>query len=170
MATDKEILQQFGQSISGGIKDNLAKTASHLDTFLINENNEAANSLRVQASDSSLEIFGSQYIGISEDGRGPTKNPGDGALRRAIIRYINRYNIKMYLNKKKGLDFSIKSGAYFWSQSIHKGGTPLNKRGGGSGVISDVITTQRVNTLSSTFATKYLNNVTSEILKAFKEK
>lgn len=165
--TDKELLTDFGNSISDGLKQSLADTAHDIDTFLINENGEAANSLEVVATNNNLKILGSQYIGIAEEGRTETNNPGDGALRRAYERYVRKEGIQPHTSPKTGKVFTIEETAFFMSRATHEKGTPLYQRGGGSGVITSVITDEKIDGLQEDVADLYGELVLTNIENAF---
>ncbi len=167
--SDKEILEQFGVQLIEDIKANLQETSADLDTFLVDEDGQATGSLHQTVDNSNLTIYGYKYLDVAERGRAETRNPGDGALRRSILRYNKKYNIKGYTNKKTGKPFSDEATAYFMSNKYHKVGTPLFRAGGGSGVLSDVITEERIGTFKATFGTKYLNDIKSQIVNVFKQ-
>lgn len=166
--TDKEILDQFGKQVVSDLINSLRQSKDRLDVFLINENNEAENSLSESATNTELLVEGNPFLIIAERGRGKTINPGDGALRRAVSRWIEVEGIvSTYTNKATGKPFSQVSLAYFISKSIHRGGTNLYKRGGNSGVLSEVVTPERIDALLETFGNKYFNEISSQILTAF---
>lgn len=152
MASDKEILQQFGDQVITDVKEaaiQQGRVASH----------RAENELRSDVTDSSLDVIdGAGYVNWGwEEGRGPGGRPPTSK----IAQWIRDKRLPIPENR-------INSVAFVIARKIGEQGSLLFRQGGRSGVLSATITTQRVSSLSSTFATKYLNEVTSEILKAFK--
>jgi hypothetical protein len=150
--TDKDILQQFGAQVITDVKAAAVaqnRVASH----------RAERSLRQDVTDSTLEVIdGAGYIEWGwERGRGPGKKPPISK----IMQWIVDKGLPILEKDRRGVAFAI-------AITHERKGSLLHRQGGRSGVLTDMITPQRVSNLTETFATKYLNQVTSEILKAFK--
>lgn len=151
--TDLEILSQFGSSVIADIKINAiaqGRTATH----------KAEQELHEQVSESKLQVIdGAGYIDWGwESGRGPGKRPPISKL----IAWI----------EAKGIvprDIPVSSLAFLIARNIGESGTHLHRQGGQSGVVSNVITKERITSLKDSFATKHLNEVKSTVVEEFKK-
>lgn len=121
-----------------------------------NKSGKIGDSLEVTQNGNNYKLWGFRWIVEAwESGRGKTVNSGDGALKRAITRWVENNNIKPRGN------ITQKSLIYLITRSIHKSGTRLYKAGGHSGVLTNAINEQSLESLSNKIAISY----ESEILK-----
>lgn len=154
LLTDKQILDQFFTTL----RDDVILNA-HTQKRTASGN--AERSLRIETGEEEGKLIdGSGYIIWGwEQGRGPGGMPP-----------VNR--IEQWI-RDKGIaivgNISIHSLAFLIARKIKERGTVLYQLGGNSGVLSNAITQQRVESLTETFGTKYLNEVSSEILTAFND-
>lgn len=148
MVNNKSIFEQFGGELVKEIQGRLPKATGN-----------TANAIEFEATDTTLDIYGPDYIGALEYGRSPTVNKGPGDLLKNIIIWLNAKGIQAHPGAN-GLTPSPKSLAYMIARKIHKQGTDLYEQykssGKGSGVLSDVITDDRITAFFDVFATNYL--------------
>lgn len=117
------------------------KTKSPTGRGPMHNTGEAADSLQYRwVTPTRLQIYSDMpgrefnYIMTLEHGRGPTKRgakKGNPTLRESILAWIKQRNIQ-----PEGI--SQKSLAYLISRKIHREGTELYRKGGNSGIISEV--------------------------------
>lgn len=118
-------------------------------------------SFEVAVTDERGVLLAAPYVMVLEDGRGPTRRSGKGpgtTLQQKIEEWM----------KAKGIvpkDISQSSLAYIIARKIHNEGTRLYRRGGKSGVISNVITEQRIDSFMVVYADKFAQSVRSEIFE-----
>lgn len=150
--TDQEILAQFGSTLIADMKANAiaqGRVATH----------KAEQELHDTVDESELKVIdGAGYISQGWESGSP---PGTKPSLSKLIEWINAKGIVPK-------NTSVSSLAFLIARSIEKKGTILFQEGGQSGVVSNVITPERISALRSTFATKYLNEVKSQIIEAFK--
>lgn len=113
----------------------LRKIAESLKAFIVTEqkargitaSGRSAQSLRVESSPVSAELYGLHYFLQQEKGRGPTQNPeaNTPTLRERILAWIDEKGIKPFDIKKESLAFII-------SRKIHEEGTRLHRKISGS--------------------------------------
>lgn len=139
----KKILQQQGESVIGRLRESFASNN-------VNASGKLSATLEADVEESSqlvrLVVDAEGYVFTSEDGRGPTRNSGDGSL-------VTR--IRQWMDDKggfSGTDQQKNSIAYAITTNIHKKGTRLFRRGGNSGVLSDVINDSLLSELENEIA------------------
>lgn len=148
---DREILTQFGEALVDDIRKVIPKVTGR-----------TADSIRfeVDQEDNILTIFGEESIEtLEEPGRGPTKKSGPGDVIKGIKEWI----------RIKGLNISPFAVAF----NIHKFGNTLHRQVTGVGPINrqvnpiglkQVLTQQRINSLSSLLAEELSPKISSELL------
>lgn len=146
--TDQQILQQFGAAIIAAIKENAAQQDR-------NATGRATSELREDVTSSELKVIdGAGYTQWGwEYGRGPGKFPPLAKL----IEWVRARGLAQ-AGKEKSLAFLI-------GRKIAREGSVLFRKGGKSGVITNVITLERIESVAETFATKYLNQIKSEVVR-----
>lgn len=152
MLTNKEILLQFGKSITSDIVRNHV-AAGQVAT------GDTMKAIGFTSDNNSIEITGPAHVGVLEDGRRPGKWPPVGDIIRWAL-------AKSVINdedspQSKSIVFLIRRG-------IGQSGTKLFQKGGHSGVISNPITDDRINSLSDSILENLSNNISSQVLAGFK--
>ena len=126
---------------------------------------QSAESLVIQQSgDTSQLVDGAGYFEYQERGRGPGKNP-------TVVPKIIRDKIYRWLQwKKYGLnwknDRERKRLAYLIARKIQLKGTYTHIKGDPTGVLSEPITTQRIDELLEAIGKGVQLNVESEVVKS----
>lgn len=157
--TDQELSEQFLTNIRADI---ISKSKS------LGQEASGKTYTRIRSVSTSLGgiLFGPQHIFALDRGRGPTRGGGGGtgkSLRQKIYEWLafQKYGLTWKDNKEReGLSWGI-------SKNIHKKGTSLFRRGG-SGLLSDIVTSQRLDALTGAFADNKSAQFKTEILKNFK--
>ena len=159
MATDQEIAEQFLNNIRADIITrhiSLGQKAS----------GETISRLRTVPTSLGGILFGPEHIFALERGRGPTRGGGSGkTLQQRIFDWLafGKYGLTFGNTKERtSLSWAI-------SKKIHKKGTDLFIRGGGSGLLTDIVTSQRLDALTGAFAENKATQFKSEILRNFKD-
>ncbi|WP_187774826.1 hypothetical protein [Pedobacter sp. BS3] len=147
--TDLEILVDFLRKIELEIKANMiannqVATRKTIDSFEV-----------ITPNDVSAELWAAKWVMALEDGRKPTSHTGPfQSAGKTLVE-----SIKEWIAAKK-LDLN----PYAVARKIHAEGTKLYRQGGKSGVISTVITEQRLSNLVEIFADQYLSSLESNLL------
>lgn len=158
--TDQEIAEQFLNSIRNEIIDrhiNLGQQAS----------GETISRLKVTATAVGGVLTGPLHIGALDRGRGPTRGGGGGGgqtLQQRIFDWLQfaKFGISFSDNKERtSISFAI-------ATKIHKEGNEIFKQGG-SGLLTNLVTAQRLDALTGAFARNKAILFRSEILKGFKD-
>lgn len=158
MATDQEIAEQFLNNIRADIITkhiSLGQKAS----------GETISRLRTVATSLGGILFGPQHIFALDRGRGPTRGGGGGGgqtLQQRIFDWLQfgKYGLTFSDTKERtSLSWAI-------SKKIHKKGTQLFGTGG-SGLLADIVTSQRLDALTGAFADNKATQFKTEVLKNF---
>ena len=159
METSNEVLNRFGERFVSAIKTAL-QTKDMTGYGPSVATGDLLNSIRYEVNGNSLTIFGKQYIGALENGRKPTENTGDGTLREKIRRWIDVKGIEPD-------DISKDSLAYLIARKIHEEGTTIYRKyaGGSSGLLSDAINEDEIESLQDALIFAYVETVKSSVLK-----
>lgn len=149
----REILDAFGSQIVAEIKSKIP-----------NATGGTAAGIWHKATETTLTVYGPSYIMALEYGRGPTKTrtASSPTLRERIREWIEAKDI-VARPDKKGRIPSTDSLAYMISKSIHKKGTKLYQSGRQSGVITSVITEERIQEFLKRYAASFLNTFEADI-------
>jgi hypothetical protein len=158
----ESILEQFLSQMAKEIQDNLpGVTGKTKDSITVN--------VKVENDILKGDISGSKYIWTLEDGRPPTRSGAKSSgtsMREGILEWINakgfsfpmqpKYSWGKVIKDAEGLSWAI-------AISIHKHGNQLYQRGGKSGVITNVVTDERIDNfvayLNSKLSRMILNNI-----------
>lgn len=118
---------------------------------------ETINSLEVIPIDeNTVALWGAKHLMALEDGRKPTRSGAESGSPTLFER------IKQWIDDK-GLDLN----PYAVTKKIHKEGTSLYRQGGKSGVISTVITEQRINNFLEIFSREFMSSAESAVISEF---
>lgn len=124
------MLEEYFKEAGKGIVTDLQQS---LKRRRVNASGRLSRSIREEVKGDRLTISAAGYVFATEDGRKPTKKAGDGVLKKKIEGWLEDKGIPIWEG------YTRKSQAYVIARKIHKDGTRLFRRGGNSGVISDVI-------------------------------
>lgn len=125
----------------------------------------SASSLAIeQSGDASSLVDGAGYFEYQERGRGPGRSP-------LVVPKVIREKIYQWLAfKKYGLDWSNESErkrlAYLIARKIQRRGTYTFIKGDPTGVLSEPITTQRIDELLEQIGRGVQANVESDVVKS----
>lgn len=106
-------------------------------------------------------MLSAKHAYFMENGRGATKNPGNGNLREIIRAWIDNKGIVPRLISKDSLAFLI-------TRKIHNEGIKVPNKYNSGGVISNVITNERIENLIQEIKPIFSKNIKSETIKVFK--
>jgi|LGVF01.1.fsa_nt_gb hypothetical protein len=116
-----------------------------------------AETINVEATDSSGAIWAEDYSQQLEEGRPPTSGSGNGSLLDRIKQWISDKGIS-------SSDISEDSLAYLITRKIHRMG--WNRSGyGGVNLISEVLTPQRLDKLFNDLSSEIIDNELIQIEK-----
>ena len=158
--SEKGILTEFLLGLQKDITQNAIAAGN-------NVTGETIRSIGFEATETKGILYGAPYIMVLEDGRGPSRggsSSGGGKLQDIIYKWIGDkgvFNITEE-REKKGL-------AYIIARKIHQEGSLLYRKGGKSGVISNVITDERINAFIETFGKVTYDNFREESYRIFKQ-
>ncbi len=153
MLNNKKILSEFFEEIKDEvIREQIAqgRVAS----------GKSIKEYEVQITEAMGTLFGASYVGTLETGRKPGKVPFGFA--EIIEDWIN----------DKGLfqEKSIRergSIAYFIARKIAKEGTALHREGGNSGILTGIVTQERISAFTDRLTDSFQNDTVNQILFAF---
>jgi hypothetical protein len=154
--TNREILEQFGQSLLPEIKAVSKRFAPSVES-------------EVKGSDLhlTLEITASEHIITLIDGRKPTRPnapAGNPNLQQILLAWIKEKGIAPRADKN-GRVPTLEQLSFAISKSMHMYGDLLWQRGGGNDIFAPIINQNRIDSLFSILQTSAYNKVTSEIVK-----
>ena len=136
---------------------------SNIRRMSMTASGKTENSIRVEATDKQLVIWGAMHIFSLEHGRGPTrrgsKGSGVGSLRKRLREWILDKGIQ------PDGEISIDTLAFIMARKIHKEGTRLFRSGRPSGVLSKPDQTKLLKDLAERIAKLETTLVVSDILK-----
>lgn len=147
----REILYQFISDIEREVIDNM-------DAGDVNATGETKRSFEKEVSLSRGILYAAKHIGALEYGRGPTKSGGGQGitLRQIIRKWIDDKGIVPEGTSKDSL-------AYLISRKIHNEGTKLYREGGFSGILTRVITPERVDALAGAIGDAYFQRISNVV-------
>jgi len=159
VATDQELAEQFLNNIRADIITrhvSLGQRAS----------GETISKLRAVSTPLGGILFGPAHIFALDRGRGPTRGGGGGgeSLQKRIYDWLafSKYGLSYSDNKQRtSLSWAI-------ATKIHKKGTNLFQRGGGSGLLTNLVTSQRLDALTGAFLDNKSIEFRTAVLKNFK--
>ena len=151
-----EALQQFMEGLKEDLVNNIPSVSG-----------KTRDAIRTEVSSGETlltgSIFGPKYIGALEHGRGPTRGRGKGggqSLRENLLEWIKARGIQPTGKIKTQEQLS-------WAMAvkIHNEGNRLFRRGGKSGVLTNVFKDDRIESFVQTWGNEYTRLIKSEILK-----
>lgn len=149
-------LQQFLGQLAGEMK-------GVMDARGMNASGRSKSLIEAKGSDTHGELLVPKWIEQLERGRGPTRGGSQGPPLVQIIRkWIDDKGIIARNATKDQLAFLI-------ARQIHERGTMLFQTGGRSGIISSVITQQRIDNFLTIFGEEVLSQKSQEVNVLFKE-
>jgi hypothetical protein len=157
MPESTQSLSQFLEGLANEMK-------GIMDARGMNASGRSKGLIEARVSGTHGELLAPNWILQLEQGRGPTRGGrGKGpTLREIIRRWIDDKGVIARNITKDQLAFAI-------TKSIHEHGTKLFQSGGSSGIISTVITQQRIDAFLTTFAKEELDKQSAEVNVLFKE-
>lgn len=134
-----------------------------MDARGMNASGRSKGLIEAKVNGSRGELLAPSWILQLEQGRGPTRGGrGQGpTLREIIRRWIDDKGVIARNATKDQLAFLI-------ARSIHQKGTLLHQRGARTGIISTVITQQKIEAFLSTFARNEIEKQNIEVNVLFK--
>lgn len=162
-------LEAFDKEIIPRLQDNfLGKETGNYTPRRQRE--EMAASVRSEFSEDTYTLYANGYAFTYEYGRGPTINPGNGAVRRNVLQYLTEENITPRGQKANGMPAELEDMAFWISRRIHEDGSKLFREKKQSGVISEVINAESLDKLQSSIAEALLIDTSSFLLKGIDSK
>jgi hypothetical protein len=160
---DAKIVQDFAAKLQNDL-------SASVNASGISASGNLAKSFRYELNPTKLRLYAAAYAGAAEDGRKPTINGGNGALREQIRRWIDQKGIIPKPNDD-GKVISKDSLAFLISRKIHKQGTLLNQDGGTdhygrtkpTGIITGVINDGRLDSLKKQLITSFVFQIKQDI-------
>lgn len=149
----KDILQGFLEGISKDIKAEQSKQGRVAS-------GKTAQSLESESTDTTGILYGNISVNVLETGRKGGRGPY--GFREIILQWMDDKGIFKDESESKR-----KSIAYLISEKIKKEGTNLYRSGGNSGVLSSVITDDRLRQFERAVLTKFGREFTEEALTTF---
>lgn len=149
-------LHQFAKQAVAGIKAN----AINMDTgqyLPLSRRKELADQVTYELTDDELIIRGGGYFYTLVFGRGPTVNPGPGAVRRYVSEYLKEQG-------ESGED--LQRHAFFASRKIHEYGSKPFRDRQPTTVVSQVINTETIRTLTESISTAFAADASRYILNS----
>ena len=153
--TLRDILQEEGDAVVMSLRNSLAANK-------VNASGRLSNSIRadVNKAGDRLTVSALAYIFTAEDGRAPTKNPGPGVLRPRIREWLDQKGVPAWPGMTRDAQ------AFVIARKIHKEGTRLFRRGGNSGVLTDVLTDELIARISIKVLTEVGENAIESLIRA----
>lgn len=156
MPESSQALTQFLEGLAGEMK-------GIMDARGMNASGRSKGLIEAKVSGSRGVLLAPNWILQLEQGRGPTKGgKGSPTLREIIRKWIDDKGIVAQGISRDRLAFLI-------SRKIHREGTILFQTGDRTGIISTVITQQRIDAFLSTFGDDRLKELGTEVNKLFKD-
>lgn len=157
VAIDKFVVERFAKSLTADLKQSVAASG-------VSASGNLENSFRFELTDRKLTVYAAKYAGAVEDGRKPTQQSGDGALRRAIRRWIDDKGI-IPKPDNRGRAVSKDSLAYMIARKIHNEGTLLHRgtdyygRTKPTQIIRGVVNDGRIDDLKRALITSFVSSI-----------
>lgn len=133
----KEILKQFGEEVTDEVRAVARRFAPSVELFL---------------DDTLVQVKASPYINTLVDGRrptSPTAPKGDPTLQEALYLWIKETNIQ-----PDDPDMTQLALSWAFATSIHKHGDRLYQHGGGRDVFANILSNERIGSLSAILGTE----------------
>lgn len=161
-------LEQLGKQLV----EQLAYNIGTMDTgqYLPASHREAmAATVKYEIDEEEFRLVGGEYIWTYELGRGPTVNPGTGAVRRYVKEYIQEEGIEPRGQDRNGMPIDEDTLAYFISRRIHESGSKPWRNAQPTGVISEIINDKTVERLEQLLSEAYTAELAEFLLIATEE-
>jgi hypothetical protein len=158
---DAKIVQDFAAKLQNDL-------SASVNASGISASGNLAKSFRYELNPTKLRLYAAAYAGAAEDGRKPTVNGGNGALREQIRRWIDQKGI-VPKPDANGRSISKDSLAYLISRKIHREGTALFNgvdhygRTKPTGIITGVINDGRLDSLKKQLITSFVFQIKQDI-------
>jgi len=149
MQSIKEILENVGEQLVNEIK-------SRINDKDLNDTGSASSSLKLNATDTKLEIKGNRYIGALDKGRKPGKFPPPNKM----IDYVTRNGIEFVID---GKSIGIKSTAFLMGKGISEKGTAIF-RDHSKGIQLETIEEMGVKLIKKNVSGIILNDIKSKVM------
>jgi len=148
------------------IEAQLNAAKAQIAANMIAQNRKASGrsieAMRVEVTDTGGALIdGSGYLFASEYGRGPNKKQ-PGFPSRAMVDDLEKWTLLKGIIAKNGNQRSI---AYAIGMKIAREGNLLYRRGGGSGVITEAINQQWLNTTAQLIGEHFVTLLKSEVVR-----
>ena len=148
----KSIIKQFAEKLTEDIKSAIPSATG-----------KTRDSVRLEITKTGFIIRGGAQIGAIIDGRKPTSpgaKKGNPTVRESVLEWIKAKNIR-----PKESSMSQETLAFLISRSIHRNGYK-----GRGNIFKNVITTQRIASLTETLIRNEALAIQSKVIKEFKFK
>lgn len=145
-------------------KEAIEEMRTQLDRNKITASGTTKRELTSEATNYRSTIEGVDYMRWQEDGRGATRNTGDGSLKEKILEWIDDKPIPLFRDRK-GRFMEKKTMAFLIARKIHQEGTLLHRLGEHVDVFSNVLTEERVNDLIDQLGINFEAEVRSDLIK-----
>lgn len=149
----QEILTLFGETIVDRLREDI-RSKSVTRYGPVNASGDLANSIRFEADETGLRVYGLDYIYYLEFGRQPGKFPP----RQPIIDWIQAKGISF--------DIPIESLAFLIQRKIATEGTTAWEQGG-TDLVSGVINDELISEIQTAFSDDFIKTITSDIYEAY---
>jgi hypothetical protein len=162
-------LEAFDKEVIPKLKDNFLNKPTGNYTPR-KQREQMASSVRSEFSDTTYTLYADAYAFTYEYGRGPTINPGTGAVRRNVLQYLTEENIQPKGQKRNGMPAELEDLAFWISRGIHEEGSRLFREKRQSGVISEVINSDSLDKLQASIAEALLVDTSTFLLNGIETK
>jgi len=161
--SDKDILLQFIAKLREELIANQKAKGIYASGASASELRAEVNDIEVGTAGQLID--GAGYFQQQEFGRGPSKKSGGGqTLQERIYDWLE---FKKYSINYKD-DAQRKSISYAIATKIHREGTLTHRLGKQTGVLSEVLTADKIDFLKTLIASKYAAQVSSDVFNSFK--
>lgn len=116
----------------------------------------------VEANNDQATLYGVNYVGTLETGRKAGKVPF--GFTQIILKWMADKSLFSAESETKK-----KSIAYLIARKIEKEGTALHRQGGNSGIISNIITRERLKVFTDKLLVSFQNESVSQIILQFNQ-
>jgi len=140
----------------------IADLIAEYDKLGLRASGNFAKSLRKEVTNTRMTIYGPPYADQMQNGRRPTMNEGDGSVRERILEWIRIKPITPSDPKT-----TVEQLAFLIARKIHRDGITVPNQYNPGGVISNVITEDRINEIIKKVRFAEVEEIKSEIFSLF---
>ena len=158
MLSTRLILEGIGEKIVSQLRTDIKNKSLVPGYPPPDASGKLVNSLRYEATDTTLKVYAEQYIGALEFGRRPGKKPPRAAIRK----WIDEKNI-MPDEPFKDLSKARDSMAFLIQRAIGEKGTLIYQQGG-SDLLSSIINQQFIQEVKDELIFNTVEAIKSEVL------